>query len=149
MTIVGRGSIVWIEMVDPNGVNIKSRPAVVLSTEEQIQIDGHVRVLAVSSQVDPADVNRFVEIPWSNQLGGHRKTKLRKKSFVICDWMTKMELQSVKPTSGFVPKQLMQEIQVKYSSLLESRTRNPESETDAHARANANNDLPATPEPSA
>ena len=50
MSQLCRGSIVWMELPDPQGHNLKSRPAVIVTPDAEIQAGGEVRVVGISTQ---------------------------------------------------------------------------------------------------
>lgn len=50
MSQLCRGRIVWVELLDPQGHNRKCRPAVVVTPDEEIQPDGEVCVVAITTQ---------------------------------------------------------------------------------------------------
>jgi mRNA-degrading endonuclease toxin of MazEF toxin-antitoxin module len=69
------GRIVWVEVADPQGRNPKRRPAVIVTPTEEIQPDGMVRVVAISTQFEAAPPEVQVELPWDRR--GTAKTQLR------------------------------------------------------------------------
>lgn len=56
MSPLCRGRIVCVELLDSQGRNPKSRPAVIVTPDEEIQPDGEVWVVAISTRLDAAIV---------------------------------------------------------------------------------------------
>ena len=50
MATLGRGSIIWAIVADPQGRNPKVRPLVVLTSTADIQPAGKVQCVAITSQ---------------------------------------------------------------------------------------------------
>ena len=63
MSQLGRGRIVWVELLDPQSRNAKCRPAVIVTPDADIREDGEVWVVAISTQLDEAPVGAQVELP--------------------------------------------------------------------------------------
>jgi mRNA-degrading endonuclease toxin of MazEF toxin-antitoxin module len=96
-----RGRIVWVELPDPQGRNPKCRPAVIVTPDAEIQPDGEVWVVAISTQFDAAPAEDRVELPWDRR--GHPKTKLKERCAVVCTWMEKVSVASIQECPGIVP----------------------------------------------
>jgi mRNA-degrading endonuclease toxin of MazEF toxin-antitoxin module len=101
VTPLCRGRIVWVELLDAQGRNPKCRPAVIVTPDADIQADGEVWVVAISSQLSesPADVQ--VELPWDRR--GHPRTGLKERCAAVCTWMEKVPVSCIKGTAGIVP----------------------------------------------
>ena len=113
--------IAWATFPDPNGVNVKTRPVIVLSPDVELARTGVARVVAVSSQVDTGDASRVVELPWTNQPGGNRKTRFRRKSFAVCEWVRTVPIAQLSATAGFLPVNHLLEIQRKVIAIQSAR----------------------------
>jgi mRNA-degrading endonuclease toxin of MazEF toxin-antitoxin module len=96
-----RGRIVWVELLDPQGHNRKSRPAVIVTPDADIQADGEVWVVAISTQVDETPVEARVELPWDHR--GHPRTKLKERCVAVCTWMAKVKVADIRELAGLVP----------------------------------------------
>jgi hypothetical protein len=72
-----------------------------VSASEEIQPDGEVWVVAISSQLDAAPAEDQVELPWDCR--GHPKTKLKERCAAVCSWMIKVSAASIQETAGVVP----------------------------------------------
>ncbi len=104
-----RGRIVWVELLDPQGRNPKRRPAVIVTPDEEIQPDGEVWVVAISSQLDAAPAEDQVELPWDRR--GHPKTKLKERCAAVCSWMERVSVASIQEYAGIVPGRQLLDIQ--------------------------------------
>ena len=51
MSQLCRGGIVWVDLLDPQGRNRKCRPAVIVTPDADIQPNGEVWVVAISTQL--------------------------------------------------------------------------------------------------
>jgi mRNA-degrading endonuclease toxin of MazEF toxin-antitoxin module len=96
-----RGRIVWVELVDPQGRNPKCRPAVIVTPDEDIRVDGEVWVVAISSQLDEAPAESQVELPWHRT--GHPRTGLKERSAAVCTWLEKVSVAAIRGYAGTVP----------------------------------------------
>jgi mRNA-degrading endonuclease toxin of MazEF toxin-antitoxin module len=96
-----RGRIVWVELLDPQGRNPKSRPAVIVTPDADIRDDGEVWVVAISTQLDEAPAEDQVELPWDRR--GHPRTRLRERCAAVCTWMEKVRVAAIQECAGIVP----------------------------------------------
>jgi mRNA interferase MazF len=96
-----RGRIVWVELPDPQGRNPKCRPAVIVTADADIQPDGEVWVVAISTQHNEAPVEVQVELPWDPRR--HPRTGLKERCAAICTWMVKVRVASIQGYAGVVP----------------------------------------------
>lgn len=101
MSTPSRGRIVWVELPDPQGRNLKRRPAVIVSADEDIALDGEVWVVAISSQLDASPPEDQVAIPW--HASGHPRTGLRERCAAVCSWLVRIPLASIQGYGGTVP----------------------------------------------
>ena len=105
-----QGSIVWVRMTDPNGVNPKERPAVVVTpTEEIVPGEALVVVAVTSTFTRPLPTNR-VELPWHNS--GHPVTGLRRRCIAVCDWLIAVDQVAIINVVGIVPVRVLDTILV-------------------------------------
>jgi mRNA-degrading endonuclease toxin of MazEF toxin-antitoxin module len=102
------GGIVWVEVPDPQGRNPKRRPAVIITPTEEIQADGVVRVVGISTKFEEAPPEVQVELPWGPR--GTSKTKLRKPSWAVCTWIVTVPVASIIECRGMVPARQLLEI---------------------------------------
>jgi mRNA-degrading endonuclease toxin of MazEF toxin-antitoxin module len=102
------GSIIWVRLADPNGVNVKPRPAVVLTPDDLISTGAPIVVAAVTTSLPNALTNEYVELPWHP--AGAVKTGLRQRCAVHCGWLAEVDPKDVERISGFAPGPKLQEI---------------------------------------
>jgi mRNA-degrading endonuclease toxin of MazEF toxin-antitoxin module len=110
-----RGSIVWVELVDPQGHNPKRRPAVIVTPSADIQDDGEVWVVAISSQLDAAPADVQVELPWHSR--GHPRTGLKERCAAVCTWMERVRVAAIEQSAGTVPGRQLLDILARIRSL--------------------------------
>jgi mRNA-degrading endonuclease toxin of MazEF toxin-antitoxin module len=102
-----RGRIIWAEVPDLQGRNPKRRPLIILTATEEIQEDGPVQCVSISSQLDQAPAELQVELPWHAQ--GHPRTGLRERCSAVCNWLVELPVSAIESYGGTVPgKQLLQ-----------------------------------------
>ena len=80
------GSIVWAEVTDHNG-NKKSRPAVIVTRNEDIKPEGPIVIKAISTQ--PGAGGPRI-IPLHSCDADRDLTKLTKEWYAICGWYDKI-----------------------------------------------------------
>ena len=107
-TPLEQGRILWIELLDPQGRNLKIRPAVIVTSTSEIHSDGVVVVVAISTQIDSMPEDVCVELPWHRD--GHPKTKLNARNVAICTWAVPIHVSSIVSAGGRVPLKQMKEI---------------------------------------
>jgi mRNA-degrading endonuclease toxin of MazEF toxin-antitoxin module len=95
------GRIVWVELLDPQGRNRKCRPAVIVTPDADLQPDGTVWVVAISSQLDEAPAEALVQLPWHR--GGHPRTGLKEPCAAVCAWMEQVNVTDIQGYAGTVP----------------------------------------------
>ncbi len=106
-----RGRIVWVELLDPHGRNRKCRPAVIVTPDADIQADGEVWVVAISTQLDEAPAEVQGELPWERR--GHPRTGLKERCAAVCTWMEKVSVASIQGLAGIVPGRQLLDIQTR------------------------------------
>ena len=107
------GQIVWAELSDANGIP-KSRPAVIITPDDQITPGGAFQVVAITSTLAsplPAD---HVLLPWHAQ--GHPRTGLNRKCAAVCSWLATISEKDIQSISGRVPGSIFAQIAAKISS---------------------------------
>src|SRR5262245_23801669 len=101
------GSIVWVEVPDPNGF-FKLRPALIVTPTEQIAAAERLCVVAITSRLSdplPAD---HVLLPWYSK--GHPRTRLNRKCAAVCSWLVDIKTANIRDIGGIVPGPVMVEI---------------------------------------
>jgi mRNA-degrading endonuclease toxin of MazEF toxin-antitoxin module len=109
------GDILWVRMVDPNGVNEKVRPAVVVTASNLIASGAPIVVAAITTTLPDPLTEDLVELPWHPR--GTVKTGLRKRSAVACHWLFQIDPARVQKRSGHVPGDKLKEILQKIKDL--------------------------------
>jgi mRNA-degrading endonuclease toxin of MazEF toxin-antitoxin module len=107
MTGLSCGSIVWIELPDPQGKNPKRRPAVVVTAAADLVSATEVWVAAITTRIDALADDERVDLPWHRD--GHPRTGLRERCAAVCSWLQKVPIVQIPKPMGIVPdKQLFQ-----------------------------------------
>ena len=101
------GQIVVPDMVDPNGVNPKDRPVVVVSPPEEIVEGDPLRVVAITTLLPGPVPPHYVRLPWDRR--GHPRTGLKTNCAAVCSWLTRVKPDGLRPL-GFVPGRQLHEI---------------------------------------
>lgn len=96
-----RGRIVWVELLAPQSRSPKCRPAVIVTPDAEIQPDGEVWVVDITSRLDAAPAEEQVELPWDRR--GHPKTGLKERCAAVCTWMERVSVSSIQGYAGVVP----------------------------------------------
>jgi hypothetical protein len=96
------GQIVIVsEMTDPNGVNPKDRPSVVVTPTDELDPDGPIIVVAISTLLPGITPEDHVELPW--HLRGHPRTGLRTRCAAVTSWIQEVPTQRIIRSIGAVP----------------------------------------------
>lgn len=101
------GSIVWVEIPDPNGF-VKLRPGVVVTPTERITEGRLLHVVAITSRLSEPLSSDQIPLPWHAQ--GHPRTGLNRKCAAVCSWLAEIKSSSIREIGGIVPGALMIEI---------------------------------------
>ncbi len=109
-----QGCIVWVTIPDSQGGNPKERPAVVVSAGQDHQ-DGFVRVAALTTFLGRARFEETVAIRLRPEVRNH--TKLSRESEVVCSWVIRVPIESVRPTEGKLPPAELAEVLEKVDRL--------------------------------
>ena len=106
-----------VRMVDPKGVNEKVRPAVILTSNEDLQHGGPIVMAAISSTLpDPLTLDHVL-LPWHNNR--HPRTGLTKRAAVVCSWVIRVDRRAIERISGKVPEARLKEIATRTRELAE------------------------------
>jgi hypothetical protein len=106
--------ILFAEILDPNGQNLKTRRVVVLTPDIQLAAGFPIVVAGVTGTLPNPLTALYVKLPYKNPPGRHPKTGLTKEAAVLCTWVVAITPHEVKGRSGFVPPA--------YMSLVNSKT---------------------------
>jgi mRNA-degrading endonuclease toxin of MazEF toxin-antitoxin module len=102
------GSVVWAEFPDPQGRNPKRRPAVVLTTAEDIAAGTPIVVVAVTTQLPRTLPPDYVRLPWSRPR--HPRTGLSSPCAAVCTWLAVIQAENVLEVAGRVPDDKLEAI---------------------------------------
>ena len=105
---LGRGRVVRVEVVDPQGRNRKSRPAVVISTAEEVEMTGEFFAVCVSRRHDQAPPEVQVALPFGSH-GTVCRSGLREPSWAVATWVINSRESDVE-VLGTVPVAVVDEI---------------------------------------
>jgi mRNA-degrading endonuclease toxin of MazEF toxin-antitoxin module len=103
-----QGRIILAEVPDPQNHNPKTRPAVIVSRSDEIQAEGLIACVAITSAVPeklPADC---VLLPFHP--GGKSRTGLRKRCAAKCSWLFQIAVEKINKYIGLASPQKLQEI---------------------------------------
>jgi mRNA-degrading endonuclease toxin of MazEF toxin-antitoxin module len=101
------GQIIWAEIADANGIK-KARPAIVVTSTDQITPAGLLEVVAITSRLSDPLPDDQVLLPWHAQ--GHPKTGLNRKSAAVCSWVAVISASDVQSVAGRVSGSVLLEI---------------------------------------
>lgn len=103
------GQIVVVTgMFDPNGVNPKDRPAVVVTPSNELDAGGPVIVAAISTLRPGPVPEDHIPLPWHPQ--GHVRTGLKTNCAVVCRWLERVQPSRISRVIGFVPGRRLEEV---------------------------------------
>ena len=105
MDVCRQGQIVLVLLTDPDGKEPKHRPAVVLTSTEELQAADEIVVAAISTVFEPPLPNDWIEIPWSGD--GRSRTGLTKPCVVKCHWLKRVRRSDILKTVGHLPPQYL------------------------------------------
>lgn len=103
-----RGSIVWIELADPNGLDPKKRPALVLSSNDKIAHGGALVVAAISTSFTRPVPSHWFELP--SHPAGHPRTGLDQPCVVKADWLKSVERSEILGELGTAPAGIVRQV---------------------------------------
>jgi len=95
--------IIFAEVLDPNGQNLKTRRVVVLTPDIALAAGFPIVVAGVTGTLPNPLTADYVKLPYKNPPGRHPKTGLTKEAAVLCTWVVPITLNDIKGRSGFVP----------------------------------------------
>jgi hypothetical protein len=103
-----QGRIILVEVSDPQGRNVKIRPAVIISETEQIQRDGRISCVAITSSLPDELSDDLVLLPYHP--AGKVRSGLRKRSAAMYSWLFEIEEDRIEKYIGVIPFELLSEI---------------------------------------
>ncbi len=105
---LGRGRVVRVNVLDPQGKNRKPRPAVVISTVEEAEATGRVVVVCVSTKHGQAPPEVQIELP--HDLRGACRSGLREPSWAVATWIREVPIEDIETALGALTATLTGEI---------------------------------------
>jgi hypothetical protein len=99
--------IIFAEVLDPNGQNLKTRRVVVLTPDTELASGLPIVVAGVTGTLPNPLTLDYVKLPYKNPPGRHPKTGLTKQAAVLCTWVIPITHDAIKGRSGFVPPAYM------------------------------------------
>jgi len=103
-----QGQIVWAMIPDRHGNRAKRRPVIVLTPNEDIATHDEIACVVAShtSALQNPRPGHYVPIPYHPR--GACRTKLRKETVAVCDWMTTIpNCANEEDIAGCVSKMLL------------------------------------------
>jgi mRNA-degrading endonuclease toxin of MazEF toxin-antitoxin module len=110
------GQIVIVsEMLDPNRANPKDRPCVVVTPTDEIEPDGSIIVVAISTLLPGPAPDDSVELPWDPRK--HPRTGLRSRCAAVTSWIEEVPGERIVRSIGAVPGKHLEAIAAKLAEL--------------------------------
>jgi mRNA-degrading endonuclease toxin of MazEF toxin-antitoxin module len=106
--LLHQGRIVWVTVCDPNGENLKERPAVIIAATAEIQPNRPIAAVAITGALADPLSSDCVELPWHRNK--HPRTGLKKRCAARCRWLIAVNPNDIKEYAGIVPVSKMLEI---------------------------------------
>ena len=103
-----QGRIILVETRDPQNRNAKTRPALIVSRTDEIESEGRIACVAITSAVpdDPPD-DCFL-LPFSP--AGNSRTGLKMRSAAMCSWLFEITEDKIERYLGILSPAKLQEI---------------------------------------
>lgn len=103
-----QGRIILVEVVDPQDRNAKTRPAVIVSRNDEIQSEGLIACVAVTIAVPDAVPEDCILLPF--QPAGKSRTGLRQRSAAMCSWLFEISEDKIIKFLGVTPPTELEKI---------------------------------------
>ena len=103
-----QGRIILAEVIDPQKHNAKTRPAVIVSRTDEIESEGLIACVAITSMVPDKLPDDCVLLPFDP--GGRTRTGLKMRSAAMCSWLFEIAEEKIEKYIGVVPPKQLQEI---------------------------------------
>jgi hypothetical protein len=111
------GDIIFAEVLDPNGQNLKTRRVVVLTPDSELAAGFPIVVAGVTGTLPDPLTSDYVKLPYKNPPGRHPKTGLTRKAAVVSTWVISIAPNDIKGRSGFVPPAHMALVHAKTAAM--------------------------------
>ncbi len=109
------GSVVWVEVADPNG-HRKVRPAVIVTPTADIMPTKPVHLVAITTRLPDSLPDEYVLLPWDPQ--GNARTGLRRKCAAVASWQAVASVENVQSVVGLLPPATIRELLAKVAAQL-------------------------------
>ena len=115
--VIEYGDIVIVEnLLDPQGRNPKTRPAVVMTPTDQIIAGGPLYVIGITTTLTPRPTDDdFVALPW--HADRHPRTGLDKRNAAVCRWLAYFDRTQVLRVIGHLPPRKLERIKDKVRNM--------------------------------
>ncbi len=110
-----QGRIVLVEVNDPQSRNAKTRPAVIVSENDEIIAGRGIFCVAITGTLPDDLPVDCILIPYHRN--GHPRTGLKKRCAAMCNWLFEIEETQIKKYLGAVPKDKLLAIIERVNSL--------------------------------
>jgi mRNA-degrading endonuclease toxin of MazEF toxin-antitoxin module len=103
-----QGRIVAVEAADPQGRNVKRRPAVIVSRNSEILSGAKISCVAITTAFPDQPSEECIPLPFSP--GGKARTGLKKRSAALCSWLFQITEKEITKYLGVTPPDELQKI---------------------------------------
>jgi len=97
-----------VEVRDPQNRNAKTRPAVIVSRADEIESEGLIDCVAVTSMIPDDLPDDCVLLPFS--AGGRSRTGLKMRSAAMCSWLFEITEDKIEKYIGVTPQKALDAI---------------------------------------
>jgi hypothetical protein len=104
---------VWVPIPDPQGRNLKCRPAVIIT--EEVTPDGEVGVVGITTKFDETRPEVQTELQFDPR--GNCRSGLRERSWAVAYWVEMVLVAAIESYSGMIPAEQLDEIHRKIEAL--------------------------------
>jgi mRNA-degrading endonuclease toxin of MazEF toxin-antitoxin module len=103
-----QGRIVWVELSSPDRAKTKRRPAVIVTSTNEIEAGQPFIVVAATTKFTEPLPDDHVLLPWHPQ--GKVRTRLRQATVAVCSWFSEIKESDILHYGGVIPPKTMEEI---------------------------------------
>jgi mRNA-degrading endonuclease toxin of MazEF toxin-antitoxin module len=103
-----QGRIILVKTSDPQGRNVKTRPAVIVSRTDEIHAEGKIDCVAITSTIPDKLPDECILLP--HQPAGRTRTGLKQRCAAMCSWLFEITEDKIEKYIGVLPPKHLQEI---------------------------------------
>jgi mRNA-degrading endonuclease toxin of MazEF toxin-antitoxin module len=103
-----QGRVVLVEVFDPQDRNPKSRPAVIISETSEIEAEGLIACVAITTMVPDKVPDDCVLLPFDPT--GKSRSGLKKRCAAKCSWLFEIEKDDIEKYLGILSPQKLREV---------------------------------------